>query len=733
MGLGINNQVFFIEPDNTGAPDKTIGKQVTEAPESSAADTSVLQILPPELPENYHSTNIQFYSSYWKSWGRGKSPLERHDQCRNSKNYYQAPIQQLEYSIEDFFEEVTKFDPAYQETISEEYVGYWIPSDGSSLVPIDALNWGIHTLLDPVRSSTPLLAPEGFFTEDEFWNMAWKVRDFYRRVRPKIPLGLPDIYFEPLSQELKGARGIFDLASNSVIIEPTIPTGEDAQSFLTLVVFHELGHWLYAAAEVGSNEKWQLVSAPFLALRNYEVFHDAHFTKACSKIGHPHDNDDELFASAHQAFYLHADQLAQDIQNADNPQQWLFAIGVWCFFREEIYDRVFTSDGVDPFADIELKDVLKEIEKRGLDYVALGVFSSENNTPQNIAQQLARFQSLSQDNLLGPWTERIFNSEDYFQQINAMWAMGAFVTGLTNYHILKASSSEPVGEVAVGFSTEDSDLYFNTFNRIAREHEDPIIRKTGLFFLMQSLLARPLNLLVSFLTDPHPLVRLTAVRYLTSFSWGDQQESADQILQWLQVIEEDEEIRGVIKAALEARQQVKTDSIEVARAKQEDPLLLNLEKSIYENNESFLDRAREFLNDPDLELAYQLEVLDSWMLKLRNEERYEESYPKIITYLAPLRQALRESLQHPNPILVSKTVEALRGEGKAPVKEREANAIALIGTLEHPDVTVRLNALQVLMIGDWGVENEAVQAAIWDKQHDEDSNVRRLVYSYLKF
>jgi len=114
---------------------------------------------------------------------------------------------------------------------------------------------------------------------------------------------------------------------------------------------HEMGHGIYSK-KFGQDKDWGLVYDLGLGWENYEIIDDSNYLPgADDSRGHPHSSLTESFASAVNAYYLHADTFKAYIQNRATPERMRsFGRLAWCFMRERIFGgRVFTSDKRDPF------------------------------------------------------------------------------------------------------------------------------------------------------------------------------------------------------------------------------------------------------------------------------------------------------------------------------------------------------------------------------------------------
>ncbi len=132
-----------------------------------------------------------------------------------------------------------------------------------------------------------------------------------------------------------------------------------------LTISHETMHALYRDHQLEHCEIWSHIYALSLYAGQCNLFRDSHYLEN-SYLGHPWDNRGELFASAASAYYFSADQLLLFLQHPDIPESMRrFGKLVWCYLRDKVFlGQVFTSDGVDLFADVSLQDFLPDLEEQ---------------------------------------------------------------------------------------------------------------------------------------------------------------------------------------------------------------------------------------------------------------------------------------------------------------------------------------------------------------------------------
>ena len=137
-------------------------------------------------------------------------------------------------------------------------------------------------------------------------------------------------------------------------------------------IWHEEGHAVYRSSETSPNGPITKANLSILKkcysallilsqktdISAFELFDESNYAEGVDDYyGHPNDGESELFASASNLFINHADELAYNIEHAEDPMARKIGIIMWCLLRD-VYGNVFTSDGVDPFAEYELNGTL---------------------------------------------------------------------------------------------------------------------------------------------------------------------------------------------------------------------------------------------------------------------------------------------------------------------------------------------------------------------------------------
>ncbi len=133
------------------------------------------------------------------------------------------------------------------------------------------------------------------------------------------------------------------------------------------ILTHELMHALYSDRNLYQEELWESLYGLSLENGNYKLFYDRFYLEE-SIMGHPWEDPGEFFASAAGAYYLSADQLMLFLQDPQTSEEMrFFGKLVWCYLREKVFDgQVFTKNGIDPFANQKLDDLVRSFQARQL-------------------------------------------------------------------------------------------------------------------------------------------------------------------------------------------------------------------------------------------------------------------------------------------------------------------------------------------------------------------------------
>jgi len=157
-----------------------------------------------------------------------------------------------------------------------------------------------------------------------------------------------------------------------------------AGPFLLHTLVHEAGHGIHIKTIESAtgrrhhlNDPWKKIFALSLGSRAFELFKDSNY-EVNPKVGHPHDNARELFASGMRVFVCSQKEMLSHISDKDTPET-VRTLGkyIYIFMRDAVFGGIFFNGEFFPkgakeylgnagFQDIAWDDIASELEGKEL-------------------------------------------------------------------------------------------------------------------------------------------------------------------------------------------------------------------------------------------------------------------------------------------------------------------------------------------------------------------------------